>query len=136
MTVPDGKSNAAKPTFPGIAAPASRQRKPARNHQVHDDEELVAKGEDDSFAHASQAEHLAARKVGWRRLNGPDDKRVANAQLQDGLTDDAGGEGLEIEGDVGKLGHWLTRVAKLSALSFQRLSFQLPASSFDREATC
>ena len=39
-----------------------------------------AEGEDDAFAHASQAKHLAARKVGWRRLNGADDKRVANAQ--------------------------------------------------------
>ena len=79
---------------------------------MHDDEKLAAEGEDDSFAQASQAEHLAARNVGWRRLNGADDKRVANAQLQDGLTDDAGGKGLEIEGNVGKLGHEGTRVAK------------------------
>ena len=52
------------------------------------------------------ADHLSARNLGRRRLNRADDKRVADAQLLERLTGDAGGESLEIEGDVRKLGHW------------------------------
>ena len=69
--------------LPGYRGADVPPPQPARNHQVHHDEQFVRERKDDALPHPAQPDHLTTRKFGWRRLNRPHDKRIADAQPLD-----------------------------------------------------
>ncbi len=77
IIVPLGKSNAAKPTLPGIAAPRSRQRNRPAIIRCTTMKRSSSRDEDDALPHPAQAQDLAAREIGRRGLDRADDKRIA-----------------------------------------------------------
>src|SRR4051794_23249482 len=78
---------------------------PAGNHQVNDDEELVFAPQHNPLAQPLKTGHSLSLIGGRRRLYGSQDERAANNQAEQLVAQNAGRQLLQVQGDVGKLGH-------------------------------
>ena len=61
--MPDEKSNAARPTLPGILAPRSAPLEPPGDHQVQHEEQVALEHEDDALAEPLQADDAPAERL-------------------------------------------------------------------------
>ncbi len=103
--MPVGKSNAARPTLPGIGGAALAPSQTSRDHQVEDDEEIAVEREHDALAEAPEADDAASLELTRRGRDGAHQKRVADPKAFERLTEDAGVQRFEIDRDVRELGH-------------------------------
>ena len=81
-----GKSNAARPTLPGIFAPRLAPAEAAGNHQVDDQEELALELEDDPLAQAAQSDHAAPGTGFEWRIDGAHQERAGQPNPGQRLT--------------------------------------------------
>jgi len=102
MSVPLGKSNAAKPIFPGSFAWGGFPVQSAGNHQMQDEEQLGIECENQSLPQASQSSNGLAFHFLERRLKRADQERTHHAAVLERLVQHSGFETLEIDDDVGK----------------------------------
>jgi hypothetical protein len=72
---------------------------------VDDHEAFTRQGEDQAFAQAAQLDHLQAGEFGGAGRHRPQHEGARQADGLQRLASDPGGQGLEIDGDVGVLGH-------------------------------
>ena len=91
--------------MPGIGAPRSLPSKPSRDHQVQHDEEIVFHGEDDPLADPPKPDHASAFDCAHRRLDRPDEERVADSQAIERLVQHTGRERTQIQLNVGEFWH-------------------------------
>ena len=111
ISVPVGKSKAARPTLPGILAPrAGLPLEPPGDHQVQDEEQVVLEHEDDALAQPLERDDPLAVDGGERRLDRAQQERARQPHLVERLADHAVGDALDVDGDVGQLGHAPTGV--------------------------
>ena len=121
--MPAGKSNATNPTFAGNRRSAAPPPKPSRDHQVHDHEQVVVEARTRDAYQAAISAMTVILRSRERRVDRADDERIADADRWSGDADYAQPQRVQIEFDVGKLGH----DGQLPASSFQRLNFTLAA---------
>jgi signal transduction histidine kinase len=77
----------------------------SRDHQVDDQKQVAFECQDDPFSHPSYTLDPPADDIRDRRVGRPQHEDVADLDSIDGLADHAWREALEVDGDVGKLGH-------------------------------
>ena len=91
--------------MPGIAAPRSRQRNRPAIIRWTIDEQVRLEAEDDPLAEPIEAHHAETGQVVRARVDRADQERVADAQPLERLSEHARLEGVDVDGDVGELGH-------------------------------
>ena len=101
VSVPPGKSNAARPTRPGGRGARRPPVQTAGDHQVDDDEQLALEREDDALAQAPEPHHGPPLDRGHRRIDRAQDERARQAKPLERLPDDARLEGRQVRDDVG-----------------------------------
>src|SRR6202790_4030579 len=72
---------------------------------MEDEPEIVFEADADAFSQAAELDDFFARGVGERRICGAKEKRADDAHGFEGLTEDAGFEGFDVNGDVREFGH-------------------------------
>ena len=77
----------------------------ARDHQVQHHKEPALHNQHDPFADAPDGEDALANDVGQRRHRGAKDEWTVEANLLEGPADDAPFETLDVDDDIGQLGH-------------------------------
>ena len=104
---------ASVPTSNSKKASALRRRllarrepaQPAGDHQVDDDEELALEGQDDALAEPLDADRRAGPRPRRRRRHRAQQERMADADALEAMADDLGRQPLDVDADVGQLGH-------------------------------
>ena len=77
---------------------------------MQDQEEVVIECEDDALADAAEGADGLAFDGGDGRDGGAEEERGGDAELFEGLVEDAGAEGGQVGRDVGEFGHGLRLV--------------------------
>ena len=77
----------------------------AVDHEVQDEPEVVVQAERDALAEPAQAADVPAVRRGERRVHGAQEERAGQAHALERLVQDASLQRLDVEGDVGQLGH-------------------------------
>src|SRR5439155_10342971 len=93
---------------PDLAGRARARRSPVKatgDHQVEDEEELALELEDDALAEAAEPDDPPALRLADRRIDGADEKWGREPDTLERLPDHARGQVLDVDDDVGKLGH-------------------------------
>lgn len=83
--------------------------KAARDHQMEDEPEAVFEADTDAFAEAADLEDFLAGGGAEGRSCSAQEERADDADRFEGLAEDAGFEGFDVNSDVGKFGHGLLR---------------------------
>src|SRR5207249_7036338 len=78
---------------------------PARDHEVEDEEELVLEPENDALSQPLQAENRLPLESADGGIDRAQEKRTRQPNATERLPDDAGSETLDVDDDVGQLGH-------------------------------
>jgi hypothetical protein len=77
---------------------------------MEDEKEAVVELEDDAFADAAEGHDGVAFEVFDAGLDGAEEEGAGEADVVEGLVEDARGEGAEVSGDVGEFGHGVLMV--------------------------
>ena len=103
-SVPLSNSKKASALRAGLLA-GREPAQPAGDHQVDDEEELALEREDDALAEPLDADDNLAFDRGNRRRHRAQQERMADADALETVADDLGRQALEVDADVGQLGH-------------------------------
>ncbi len=107
----------------GRETDALRQRRPrrlpleaSRDHEMHDEEEISLAREHDPLSHAPDPEHSPAARFVGRGRDGPQQERARDANPFQRAPDDAPAKRVEVDLEVGDLGHggWTAGGGRLS----------------------
>ncbi len=79
--------------------------KPARDHQVQHEKEVVIQLEDDPLSEAAKPPDPSSLRRGDGRIERAQEKRARDPHAEEWLSDDAGLESRQVRDDVGKLRH-------------------------------
>jgi hypothetical protein len=90
---------------PGRLRAARAPPESAGDHEVNDEEELILQLEHDPLSDPSERQHALSLGRGDRRLHRAEKKWTQDPDVLDRLSADARGERLQVEEDVGELGH-------------------------------
>ena len=82
--------------------------KPAGNHEMDHEPEIVGRAEANALAHAANAcDHLLFG-IGKGRIKCPQEKRIENAGFEQRLADCSPSDCFAIDSDIGQFGHGFT----------------------------
>src|SRR4026207_1774564 len=76
-----------------------------RDHQMNDEKKFIFQRENDALAQAAQRQNFLSLSGVYGRIESSQNKRAADANLLNRLIENPLGEGLDVNGDVGKFGH-------------------------------
>jgi hypothetical protein len=100
-----GKVERGEPDLVGNRCAAIAPAEPAGNHQVQDQEQLVAEIEHEALSQPAQVHDSPSFERRHRRLDRTNDERVAQAHALDRLVHDARAQGIQVQLDIGQLRH-------------------------------
>ena len=123
------KIEAGKSEFEWNLAIGRPPAKAASDHEVDDEEELIAEVYDQSLSQTAHPFYRAANDCRDRRIDRSKKKGVREAEAFQGMADDVPVERFEVDGDVGEFGH---AAAGSNAKSSRRTTEQplLPDATF------
>ncbi len=104
-SVPVGNSNRASAVLPGGFPLHGMPAQSAGDHEVDHDEAFALERQDDALAEPPEFRHPRAGDVRRRRGHGAERERVADDEPHERLGQNARGEALEVNRDVGELWH-------------------------------
>src|SRR5262249_40415753 len=87
------------------SGPLLRPMKPARDHQMKNQEKIAIEGKEDPLPEASEPDDRFPLALLEGRVDGPQEKRARKSDFLETLTFHPRVEGLEVDDDVRKLGH-------------------------------
>ena len=94
-----------EPDPAGRLGPVPLPTQTAGDHQVENDVQVAGEAEHDALAEPAQVFDRPSDQLGDRRIDRAQDERAGQPHALERLADNAGAQGLEVDGDVGQLGH-------------------------------